>query len=224
MAITGAIKSRSQLKIYNELGIESLKFRRFKTTQIPKYLYELIPSESHIYSTRISENIETYYCRTDQFKYSIFPYSIIEWNKLDINLRNAKSFLIFRNSLLKIGRPMQNSIYNIHDPVGIKYLTRLRLGLSHLNEHKFRHNFQDCLNPLCSCSLEVETTNHYFLHCHYYNDIRKTLLDTVKKTTNICLSDFSDETVNLLLYGNSIYSPEENKEVIKASINFILSS
>ena len=120
---------------------------------------------------------------------------------------------------------MQNSIYNIHDPVGIKYLTRLRLGLSHLNEHKFRHNFQDCLNPLCSCSYGVETTNHYFLHCHYYNDIRKTLLDTVKEITNICLSDFSDETlVNLLLYGNSIYSLEENKEVIKASINFILSS
>ena len=113
----------------------------------PKYLYERIPSESHIYSTRNSENVETYYCRTDHFKYSFFPYSIIEWNKLDINLRNAKSFLIFRNSLLKIGRPMQNSIYNIHDPVGIKYLTRLRLGLSHLNEHKFRHNFQDCLNP-----------------------------------------------------------------------------
>ena len=121
---------------------------------------------------------------------------------------------------MKIGRPMQNSIYNIHDPVGIKYLTRLRLGLSHLNEHKFRHNFQDCLNPLRSCSL-----NLYFLHCLYYIDICKTLLDTAKEITNICLSDFSDETlVNLLLYGNSIYSLEENKEVIKASINFILSS
>ena len=117
---------------------------------------------------------------------------------------------------MKIGRPIQNSIYNIHDPVGIKYLTRLRLGLSHLNEHKFRQNFQDCLNPLCSYSFEVEITNHYFLHCHYYNDIRKTLLDTVKEITNICLSDFNDETlVNLFLYGNSIYSLEENKEVIK---------
>ena len=131
----------------------------------------------------------------------------------------------FRNSLLKVGRPTQNSIYNIHDPLGIKYLTRLRLGLSHLNEHEFGHNFQDCLNPLCSCSLQLETTNHYFLHCHYYNDIRKILLDTAKEITNICLSDFSDEIlVNLLLYGNSIYSLEENKEVIKASINFILSS
>ena len=32
---------------------------------------------------------------------------------------------------------MQNSIY-INDPVGIKYLTRLRLGLTDLNEQKFR--------------------------------------------------------------------------------------
>ena len=81
---------------------------------------------------------------------------IDEWNK------NAKSFLIFRNSLLKIGRPIQNLIDNIHDPMGIKYLTRLRLGLSHLSDHKFRHNFQDCLNPLCPCSLKVESTIHLF--------------------------------------------------------------
>ena len=99
MVITDAIKGTSQVQIYSGLGTESLKFRRWyrrlcvffkiKTTQIPKYLYELIPSESRIYSTRNSENVETYYCRIDQFKYSFFPYSIIEWNKLDINLCNA---------------------------------------------------------------------------------------------------------------------------------------
>ena len=32
-------------------------------------------------------------------------------------------------------------IYNIFDPKGLKFLTRLGLGLSHLNEHRFRHNF-----------------------------------------------------------------------------------
>ena len=102
-------------------------------------------------------------------------------------------------------------------PSWYKISHQIKLGLSHLNEHKVRHNFQDSLNPLCSCSLEVETTFIiYFLHC---------LLDIVKEIANIYLSDFIDETlVNLLLYGNSIYSLEENKEVIKASINFILLS
>ena len=136
-----------------------------------------------------------------------------------------KFFLIFRNSLLKKGRAIQNPIYIIHDPMGIKYLTRLRLGLIYLNDYKFRHNLQDCLNPLCPCSLEVESTIHYFLHCQYYNDIRKTLLDTVKKITNISVSNLSDEyLVNLLMYGNPSYSFEENKEIIEASINFIRSS
>ena len=75
MAVTGAIKGTSQLKIYNELGFESLKFRKWfrqlfvfykiKTNQIPKYLYELLPTESHTYSTRNTENVETYHCRTD---------------------------------------------------------------------------------------------------------------------------------------------------------------
>ena len=73
-----------QLKIYNELGTESLKFRRWfrqlcvfykiKTTQIPKYLHELLPTKSYTYNTRNKENVETYYCRTDLFKESFsFP-------------------------------------------------------------------------------------------------------------------------------------------------------
>ena len=44
----------------------------------------------------------------------------------------------------------------IFDPIGLKFLARLRLGLNHLNEHSFRHTFQDCMNPLSSCSLEIE--------------------------------------------------------------------
>ena len=49
-------------------------------------------------------------------------------------------FLSFRLSnryLLNFTRPSENKILNIHDQVGIKLLTRLRLGLSHLREHKF---------------------------------------------------------------------------------------
>ena len=63
-------------------------------------------------------------------------YTIVERNKLDVTVRNAKSFLlIFKNLLLKIGRPIQNLIFKIHDPLRIKLLTRLRVGLSNLNEN-----------------------------------------------------------------------------------------
>ena len=31
------------------------------------------------------------------------------------------------------------NMYNIFDPKGLTFLTRLRLGLSQLNQHRFRH-------------------------------------------------------------------------------------
>ena len=59
-------------------------------------------------------------------------------------------------------------------------LTRLRLGLSHLNDYKFNHNFRDCVNPLCSYSLSVENNVHFFLHCHHFSLQRQTLMNNIK--------------------------------------------
>ena len=72
---------------------------------------------------------------------------------------------------------MENKTFNIYDLLGIKLLDRLRVDFSDLNEHKFRHNFADTLNPLCSCSLETESMAHFFLCCRYYNNIRITLMN-----------------------------------------------
>ena len=117
LAITGTSKGTSQWKIYKELGFESLKFRRWfrhvwffyklRSTQTPMYLHNFIPSGSCIDKTHVQAQVETYYCRIDLFEYSFFPYNIVEWYKLETTLRNAKLYLIFRNSLLKIGRPIQ---------------------------------------------------------------------------------------------------------------------
>ena len=59
-----------------------------------------------------------------------------------------------------------NPIYGIHNPVGLRILTRLRVGLCLLREHKFNHHFKDCENPYCSCdSMSVEPVEHYLLRC-----------------------------------------------------------
>ena len=69
-------------------------------------------------------------------------------NSFNIDIRNSSSINVFKKELLKFIRPEPNPTYNINDTKGLKLLTRLRLGLSHLGDHKFRHNFQDCY-PLC---------------------------------------------------------------------------
>ena len=61
--------------------------------------------------------------------------------------RNSASLSAFKKKLLNFIRTCANSIFDIHNPLGIKLLTRLSLAHSHLHEHNFRHCFQDTLNP-----------------------------------------------------------------------------
>ena len=138
--------------------------------EAPNYLINLIPKCEAAIRTR-NNNFPTYNCQTDCFKYSFFPSTLKECFRLDVNI-NSESISLFKSRLLSFIRPNQSNIYNIFDPIGLKLLTRLRLGLSHLNEHKFCHNFQDCLNPLRSCSLDIEDTTHYLLHCQHFSNHR----------------------------------------------------
>ena len=97
--------------------------------------------------------------RHDYFKNSFFPSAITEWN----NIRNSASLKTFKKKLLNFIGSCANSIFDIHNPLGIKLLTTLRLGLNHLHEHKFRHCFKGILNPLCECGKDIESTMHSFL-------------------------------------------------------------
>ena len=72
-------------------------------------------------------------------------------------------------SWLAFIRPSKNSTFHCHCPDGLKLISRLRLGSSHLWFHKFKHNFQDTLNPICSFG-NVETNIHYLLHCVIFSD------------------------------------------------------
>ena len=124
--------------------------------------FQLIHQESHSYNTRNSEDIPTYHCRTDSFKNPFFLWTIREWNRLDLDI--CKSiYYVFRQHLFKLIQPQPSATFNVCNFAGLHFLlTRLRLGLSHLNEHRFNHNFQNCINPLCTCSLEVESASHFF--------------------------------------------------------------
>ena len=65
-------------------------------------------------------------------------------------------------------------------------MTRLTFGLSLLREHKFKHAFQDTLNPLCSCGNSVKSTEHFLLHCPQFLNERRTFLSTLGILTAVC--------------------------------------
>ena len=152
---------------------------------------------------------------------SFFRSTIIEWNKCDQNIRNSSSFNIFRKSILKFIRP-SDSLFNCHNPKGIKLLTKLRLGLSHLREHKFKHSFQDSLNPFCSCGLDIESTAHFLLHCPTYNTERRSLLSTTENIDNNLLDLCEPVLIRSLLFGSNSFDKDANKSVLNATFAYIL--
>ena len=80
------------------------------------------------------------------------------------------------------------------------------------------------MNSLCSCSLEIENTLHYLLHCHHFSSNRIVLVNIVVSV----LSDFeslSDNTKkDVLLYGEPSLDQNTNKFILEATLTFIKSS
>ena len=149
---------------------------------------------------------------------------MIGWFKLDSTIRDSESIAIFKKRLLSFIRLIPSNVQNIFHPIGLKFLARLRLRFSHLNEHRFRHNFQECINPLCSCSLETENTSHYLLHCHHFSQNRINLMNSV----NSIFENFDVRSDNIktdvLLYGDPRLGGESNKIILEATISYLKTS
>ena len=106
----------------------------------------------------------------------------------------------------------------------MKLVTRLRLGVSHLWENKFKHSFQDTLNPLCSCGLDIETTSHYFLNCSLFYTEQSTLLSNINEIDSTILNKSDLVVTRILLYGNESFKDEVNLLILNATIDFVLST
>ena len=88
LAITGAIKETLPEKLYQEVGLQSLKsklwfrksfhFYEILNEKSPSYPFDLIPNLNRVYGTRHSNNIPASHVKRDYFKNSFFPSTISE--------------------------------------------------------------------------------------------------------------------------------------------------
>ena len=129
---------------------------------------------------------------------------------------------MFKKELLKFIRPEPNCTYNINDTKGSKLVTRLRLGLSHLSDYKFRHNFQDCVSPMYYCGQDIETTTHFLLHCPNHHCARKTLFHKINQISGTILRQSDSTIAEILLFGDNKLDFETNKILLMSTIEFIL--
>ena len=73
-----------------------------KNGQVPRYISDLIPplvSEISNYPLRNRANLSSVRKRTETFKMSCIPSSVLLWNSLNDDIKYAPSFVTFQNSL-----------------------------------------------------------------------------------------------------------------------------
>ena len=102
--------------------------------------------------------------------------------------------------------PAPNSIYSCHNPKGVKLITQIRLGLSHLREHKFKYKSQDSINPLCNCGHDIESTTHYLLHFPLFVNEKSTFFSTLSSLDYTLLDNTDSSLTKTLLFINTSFN------------------
>ena len=116
--------------------------------------------------------------RTERFKKSFFPSTTIAWNDIDISVRNLESVILFKNALaINFDVPQYETLFNFSlDRYFSIIHTRLRLNVCTLNYYLFKMGIKS--SPECLCGFEMESINHYFLHCPLFAAPRLNLLSS----------------------------------------------
>ena len=144
-----------------ELGWESLSERRWSRRIL-----------------QIHNNNNTFHdirCRSSRYMSSFFPDAISSWNNVITHFDNIPSINNLKNHLVSLIRPMKKNIFGIHDPVGLRYLLQLRVGLCLLRNHKKRHDFIDTPSDKCLCN----HGNDFLFSCPFFADQRVTLANSI---------------------------------------------
>ena len=230
LAVSGAWKGTSRLKLYEELGWESLSDRRMSRRilqlhkiideKTPQYLRDKLPPCRNVL-INLPNVFSDLRCRTDRYSNSFFPNATSIWNKIISHFDTFPSFLKLKSYLISLFRPAFKSTFNIHNPSLLRYLFQLRLGLSQLRAHKKRHNFKDTFTDSCLCKKGVEDTHHFLFVCPFYSAHRKILkenVDVILQENNLTSEEFS---VDLLLYGHKSLPSNENCKIIGHVLEFI---
>ena len=224
-SVTGAKRGTSHQFIYNETQWPKLSERRqdckkifmFKVVNnlVPPYLCDILPSiiqDSVVHDLRNKHNFRHLEAKTERHKNSLFPSIVQMWNELSHELRKLTSINEFRRRA--ITRVELNYLYfGFSRQLNIVH-AQLRMQCSNLNYHLFNLHVVD--SPSCRCSYKCEDVNHYLLQCPLYAIERQKLLSVVEQ---ICVAN-----VEVLLFGSSRHSYDENSVIFKSVEMFILES
>ena len=232
LAISGAWHGSNRAKLYEELGWETLSDRRMcrRILQIhkivnnktPSYLNDKLPPNCRaLFGGSTRNTFRQIICKSNRYMNSFFPDAVASWNIFIKHFDDVPSFDILKKHINTFFRPKNNNIFGIHDPSGLRYLFQLRLSLSPLRSHKFRHNFADTPSEICRCNQGIDDTNHFFFSCPDYATPRATLAASVVNILQKNNLNYLGNQSKLYLYGHPSMISTDNREIILSTIKYM---
>ena len=158
--VTGTFQFTSRDKLNLELGWQTIKSRS--------------DNLGHQFNVRSKGGYKPFKNLGVKFKNAFFPYTANLWTSLPQNVRTL-SVSDFKEYINKESKPPEYKHYSRGNKISNSLLTKLRVGRSDLNQHKFTIGLID--SPQCDCHFREESTSHFFLDCFLYVPERQVMFD-----------------------------------------------
>ena len=192
--VTGTFHFTSRDKLNKELGWETIKtrsdnlnlniFHKIHSHETRSLIRNCMPRpdiENRV-NTRSKGGYIPFRYFGSNFNKSFFPHTAHLWNSLpkSVKCRNVHDFKDYIN---KEQKPHRYKHFARGNKISNSLLTKIRVGRSDLNQHKFTIGLVD--SPQCDCLYREESPSHYFLDCFLYLPERQVLLSQPQLNSNL---------------------------------------
>ena len=157
-----------------------------------------------------------------KFKNSFFPHTVSKWNSLPKHAQ-CSNLIDFKEYTNKEFKPPKYKHFAKGNKFTNTLLTKIRVGRSDLNQHKFIIGLAD--SPECLCHFREESPSHFFLDCFLYLPERQTLFDLVEHYIPNFKKLTKSKKLDIILRGLDIHNNDFiqlNTKITIAVQNFIL--
>ena len=193
-----------------------LQVHKIENNKTPSYLKDKLPTHRNEHNSFYEIR-----CKSNRYRNSFFPDAISSWNVFISDFDEVPTLGTLKNHIISFFRPKHKSFFGIHDPLGIRYIFQLRVGLSPLLSHKRRHKFPDTPSDNCNCNQGAEDTSHFLFVCPTYAIHRATLAVSVIEVLQNNNLNYLGNHVQLYLYGHDSISDIGNRTILLSTIKYI---
>ena len=186
--VTGAYHYTSRNKLNIELGWESIEkrsdilslnmFQKIHLNETRPLIKNCMPKLdiNREHSLRSKGGYVPFKNYGSKFKNSFFPYTSGIWNNIpkEVQFRDLTEFKEYTRTL----KPSRYKHFSRGNKISNTLLTKIRVGRSDLNQHKFTIGLSE--TPQCICHYREESPSHYFIDCFLYLPERQTLFEKIE--------------------------------------------